>query len=75
MKGSIMSAVRSPGGHGVSVLLVNAVHSGHRDLLDVFLLYSHVGAFDGHRDATVQRPEARDDLQRREERREARFTK
>lgn len=41
---------------------MNAVHSGHGDLLDVFLLYSHVGAFDGHRDPTVQRAEVRDDL-------------
>lgn len=42
---------------------MNTVNSGHCDLLDVFLLYSHVGAFDGHRDPTVQRAEARDDLQ------------
>lgn len=43
-----VAPVRSPGRDGVSVLLVNAVHSGHGDLFDVFLLYSHVGAFDGH---------------------------
>lgn len=59
-----LQSVSSPGGDGVSVLLVNTVHSGHRDLLDVFLLYSHVGALDGHRDPTVKWPEARDDLQK-----------
>lgn len=53
----------SPGGDGVSVLLVDTVHSGHRDLLDVFFLYAHVGALNGHCDAAVQRAEARDDLQ------------
>lgn len=56
--------LRLPGRDGVSVLLVDTVHSGHRDLLDVLPLYPHVGAFDGHRDASVQRTEARDDLQR-----------
>lgn len=47
---------------------MNAVHSGHRDLLDVVLLYSHVGAFDGHRDPTVKGAEVRDDLQKERKR-------
>ena len=42
---------------------MDALHPSDGDLLDVLLLYPHVGAFDGHRDATVQGPEARDDLQ------------
>lgn len=42
---------------------MDTVHSRHCDLLDVFLLYSHVGPFDGHRNSTVERTEARDDLQ------------
>lgn len=37
-----------PGGDGVSVLLVNAVHSGHGDPPDVLLLDAHVGTLDGH---------------------------
>lgn len=51
-----------PGGDGVSVPLVRAVHPSHRDLLDVLLLYAHVGASDGDRDLPVERPVARDDL-------------
>lgn len=62
----LVAVVTVPGGDGVSVLLVDTVHSSHRDLLDVLLLDPHVGAFDRHRDATVQRPEARDDLEERE---------
>lgn len=42
---------------------MDAVDSGHHDLLDVFLLDAHVGASDRHGDAAVQGPEARDDLQ------------
>lgn len=56
----------SPGGDGVSVLLVDTVHSRHCDHLDVFLLYPHVGAFDGHQDPTIERAVARDDLRRQE---------
>lgn len=51
-----------PGGDGVSVLLVDAAHVGHRDALHVLLLDPHVGALDGDRDAAVQGAVARHDL-------------
>lgn len=42
---------------------MDTFHAGHGDLLDVFPLDAHVGAFDGDGDLTVRGPEARDDLE------------